>query len=69
MQLITEQSTKIKAELPGRDATKKQEVFYNPVMASNRNISITLLDSISNKNLKIALPLAGSGIRGLRFLK
>ena len=69
MKLITEQTTKIKATLPKRDATKKQEVFYNPLMKSNRNISIVLLNSIANKEMGLALPLAGSGIRGLRFLK
>ncbi len=45
------------------------DVFYNPIMVSNRNISITLLNSILNKDMNIALPLAGSGIRGVRFLK
>ncbi|MBT6774698.1 hypothetical protein HOA91_05005 [Candidatus Woesearchaeota archaeon] len=69
MKLITEQTTKIKATLPKRDANKKQEVFYNPMMKSNRNISIVLLNSIANKGMGLALPLAGSGIRGLRFLK
>lgn len=69
MQTITEQSTAIKATLPKRDPTKKQEVFYNPLMKSNRNISIVLLNSISNKEMNICLPLAGSGIRGIRFLK
>ncbi|MFC1686898.1 tRNA (guanine(10)-N(2))-dimethyltransferase [Nanoarchaeota archaeon] len=68
MKTIIEQSTKIKATLPIKDPTKKQIVFYNPLMKSNRDISITLLNSISNKNIKIALPLAGSGIRGIRFL-
>ncbi len=45
------------------------EVFYNPVMASNRNIAILLLNSVENENMNIASPLAGSGIRELRFLK
>lgn len=69
MTLITEHSAVIPAELPEGDVSTKMEVFYNPVMVSNRNISILLLNSISNKNLKIADPLAGSGIRSLRFLK
>jgi tRNA (guanine26-N2/guanine27-N2)-dimethyltransferase len=69
MKLITENNIQIKATLPEKDPTKKQEVFYNPLMESNRNISIVLLNSISNKKMNIALPLAGSGIRGLRFLK
>ena len=65
--MITEHSTKINGTLPTKDVTAKMDVFYNPVMVSNRNISITLLTSISNKEMNIALPLAGSGIRGLRF--
>src|SRR3989344_8674144 len=69
MPIITEHSCKIKAELPKRDVHKKMEVFYNPVMASNRNISILLLNCVENKNMNIVDPLAGSGIRSLRFLK
>lgn len=69
MQIITEQSIKIKASLPTRDATKKQEIFYNPLMVSNRNISINLINQLDKDNFKIALPLSGSGVRGLRFLK
>ncbi|MDP3990312.1 MAG: hypothetical protein Q8Q01_03840 [archaeon] len=67
--MITEHSATIGGELPKKDVNAKMEVFYNPVMVSNRNISIVLLNSILNKNLKMTLPLAGSGIRGLRFLK
>ncbi len=69
MQIITEQKIKVKAELPERDATRKQEVFYNPVMASHRNISILLLNSLPNTKMDIADPLAGSGIRSIRFLR
>lgn len=57
------------ASLPERDATKKQEVFYNPLMKSNRNLSILLLNCLDKKEMKIADPLAGSGIRSLRFLR
>jgi len=69
MKLIIEHSSKIKATLPIRDPTKKQEVFYNPLMVSNRNISVLLLNSIENKKMNLAFPLAGSGIRALRFLQ
>ncbi|MBW3015207.1 tRNA (guanine(26)-N(2))-dimethyltransferase [Candidatus Woesearchaeota archaeon] len=48
--------------------SKKLTVFYNPDMELNRTISILLLNSINLTNLRIALPLAGSGIRGIRFL-
>jgi tRNA (guanine26-N2/guanine27-N2)-dimethyltransferase len=68
MTLIQEHSMKITATLE-KDPHKKMEVFYNPVMISNRNISILLLNSIDNKDMILADPLAGSGIRSLRFLK
>ena len=47
----------------------EMDVFYNPVMKLNRDISVLLLNSIDAKNMQIALPLAGSGVRGIRFLK
>jgi len=47
---------------------KKMPVFYNPVMKLNRDISVLLLKALSIKDMKIGLPLAGSGVRGLRFL-
>ncbi len=71
MKTITEHSATIKASTPkkGEDVNAKMEVFYNPEMISNRNISILLLNSLPRKARKLALPLAGSGIRGIRFLK
>ncbi len=55
--------------MPEKDPTKKMEVFYNPVMRSQRNITLTLLNAVANTRMNIADPLAGSGIRSLRFLK
>jgi tRNA (guanine26-N2/guanine27-N2)-dimethyltransferase len=49
--------------------SKKLEVFYNPVMKLNRDISVLLLNSIDKRDMQIADPLAGTGIRGIRFLK
>ena len=51
---------KISRELP---------VFYNPNMKLNRDISILLLNAAKKSSLRIALPLAGTGVRGIRFLK
>ena len=67
--MIQEQSIKLNLELPKGDVNRQMEVFYNPIMISNRNISILLLNSIPNTKMNIADPLAGSGIRSLRFLK
>ncbi|MBW2992219.1 hypothetical protein KY345_03305 [Candidatus Woesearchaeota archaeon] len=64
---IKESSTLIKADT-GK-ISKKLKVFYNPVMKFNRDISILLLNVVNKNNLQIALPLAGSGIRGIRFFK
>lgn len=47
--------------------SKKLEVFYNPVMKFNRDISIYLLKTLKKKDIQASLPLAGSGIRALRF--
>ena len=49
--------------------SKDMGVFYNPVMELNRTITILLLNCIEKKNMQIALPLSGSGVRGIRFLK
>lgn len=49
--------------------SRKMSVFYNPVMELNRTISVLILENIPKKNLKICMPLAGSGVRGIRFLK
>jgi tRNA (guanine26-N2/guanine27-N2)-dimethyltransferase len=53
----------------GKIPTKKMGVFYNPVMKHNRDISILLLYLMKRKDMNIALPLCGSGVRGIRFLK
>ena len=44
------------------------DVFYNPIMKLNRDVSLELLNVLPNKNMQIALPLAASGVRGIRFL-
>ena len=49
--------------------SKEMDVFYNPVMKFNRDIAIILLKALNKKHLRIADPLAGTGIRGARFLK
>ena len=51
-----------------KTVSKEMDVFYNPVMKFNRDISVLLLNSIDKSKLGIADPLAGSGIRSIRFL-
>ncbi len=67
MKIIQEGKARIKtytAETVSRD----MPVFYNPAMNFNRDISVLLLNSVDKKNMQIALPLAATGIRGIRFL-
>lgn len=49
--------------------SKELPVFYNPYMKLNRDISILLLKSIPDKDLRVLDLLAGSGIRSVRFIK
>lgn len=63
--LIEEGSAKIL--VPAGKITRKLEVFYNPVMRHNRTISILLLNALKKKNLQIGLPMASTGVRGIRF--
>ena len=64
--MIIEGKAKIKVST-GK-ISKKLPVFYNPVMKLNRDVSILLLKSI-NQPFRVGLPLAGSGVRGIRFLQ
>src|SRR3989338_11110280 len=66
--IASEGLTKINAENK-KIVSKEMQVFYNPVMGINRDISVLLLNSINNNDLQIADPLAASGIRSIRFLK
>jgi len=47
--------------------SKKLPVFYNPIMQLNRDITILLLQQFPSMNL--CDPLAGSGVRSIRFAK
>jgi len=66
MSIIKEGNAKIKAELP-EVVSKEMDVFYNPVMKFNRDVSVLLLNAVGGSK-QIGLPLSGSGIRGIRFL-
>jgi len=66
-ELIEEGKSRIRIKKT-KKISKEMEVFYNPVMKHNRDISVLLLNCINKKNMQVALPLAGTGIRGIRFL-
>jgi tRNA (guanine26-N2/guanine27-N2)-dimethyltransferase len=67
MSLINESSAKI--NITTGKISKKLEVFYNPVMKLNRDVSILLLNCVPDKDMQIADPLAGTGVRSIRFAK
>jgi len=47
--------------------SKELPVFYNPVMEFNRTVSVLVLNALNKKDMRIALPLAGTGVRAARF--
>jgi tRNA (guanine26-N2/guanine27-N2)-dimethyltransferase len=65
---ITEGQTKIVVPVE-KKISKKLPIFYNPVMALNRDLSVLLLTCWGNTGLSVGDPLAGTGIRSIRFLK
>lgn len=67
MKTVSEEGVSIKSY--GEDISKKLEVFYNPVMKLNRDLSLLLVATYFEKKIKFCDPMAASGIRELRFLK
>ena len=65
--IINEGNAELKIAVAGK-ISKEMPVFYNPVMKLNRDISVLLLNSVDKKGLQIADPLAGTGVRSIRFL-
>jgi tRNA (guanine26-N2/guanine27-N2)-dimethyltransferase len=68
-EIINEGLSKLKVAKKAAIVSKQMDVFYNPIMSTNRDISILLLNSINKSNLQVADPLAASGIRSIRFAK
>lgn len=51
-------------------APSRAPVFYNPLMRTCRDIAVLALQtfrSLANREVKVSEPLAGCGVRGLRF--
>ena len=67
MKIIQEGKARIKT-YTAETVSKDMPVFYNPVMNLNREISVLLLNSVDKKDMQVALPLAATGVRGIRFL-
>jgi len=77
MAYVTVREGSVSASVPeAQVVSKEMEVFYNPVMKLNRDLSVLLLKTIGEQRRKedpsfsftIGSPLAGSGIREARFL-
>jgi tRNA (guanine26-N2/guanine27-N2)-dimethyltransferase len=59
-------------EKPSECAPSKAPVFYNPVMELNRDFAVLAVQAyqkMMNREISICEPLAGCGIRGIRFAK
>lgn len=59
-------------EKPQEYAPSKAPVFYNPVMELNRDFAVLAMQAYQrmvNREITICEPLAGCGIRGIRFAK
>ena len=55
---------------PSDYAPSKAPVFYNPIMELNRDIAVLALQAYQrrvNREISVCEPLAGCGIRGIRF--
>ncbi|MEM3700858.1 MAG: tRNA (guanine(10)-N(2))-dimethyltransferase [Candidatus Bathyarchaeia archaeon] len=68
--LIPKLKSFIKA--PSEYAPSKAPVFYNPVMELNRDIAVIALQTYQktvNRKIVVCEPLAGCGVRGIRFAR
>lgn len=68
MQKSLEESAVLVVSLQ-KTVSKAMKVFYNPVMKLNRDVAVLLLKAWKRKKLRLADPLAGTGVRAIRFLK
>jgi tRNA (guanine26-N2/guanine27-N2)-dimethyltransferase len=69
---LTIPQLKLYAKTPSEYIPSKAPVFYNPLMEMNRDIAVLSLKVYQGrmgKRLRICDPLAGCGVRGLRFAK
>ncbi len=66
--MIKEGLAEIEAETP-KVVSKRMGIFYNPVMRLNRTLSILLVKSYFDREIRAADPLAGTGIRAIRLIR
>ncbi len=67
--MIIEGSARLNIRAPQKnEINKKLEVFYNPVMKFNRDLTLLLLHALGRKKVTVGLPLEASGVRAIRML-
>ena len=67
---VTIPNLKTYARGPSEYIPSKAPVFYNPRMALNRDLAVLALrayQKMIDRDVKVCEPLAGCGIRGIRF--
>ncbi|MBN2518473.1 MAG: tRNA (guanine(10)-N(2))-dimethyltransferase [Candidatus Altiarchaeota archaeon] len=69
MSLRTFKEGQVEISASSGEITKKLPVFYNPLMAFDRDLSVAVLKAHGGQDLSYCDVLAGSGIRGMRALK
>ncbi len=72
MKLIEEEGVIIKVPALPEKVSSDMPVFYNPQMKINRDVTLLTVKYLAkslNRSLKIADPLAGTGVRSIRLLK
>ncbi len=69
MQTITEGKAIITIPETKEIVSKQLDIFYNPIMKTNRDISIAVINAWEKENMQIADVFAASGVRSIRFLK
>lgn len=69
MQILNEGKAMFYASVDQKGKISRElDIFYNPMMKFNRDVSILLLNALNIKDMQIADILAGSGVRSIRFL-
>jgi len=53
----------------GAPMSSRTGVFYNPAMIFNRDISVMVLDQVTEDGMDVLDGLSATGVRGLRYLK
>ncbi len=66
METVKEGKAVIKAAGAGV-VSRDMPVFYNPVMKMNRDFSVAVLNCFEKNDMQIVLPLAATGVRGIRL--